>query len=86
MSRLIIDIDDKVYGWIKDGFPCENDFEPMVKAIANGILLEETKVSDFICENCRHNEGCDKLCPDKAIFLKYFNMFIESLGQESSNG
>ncbi len=58
MQKLVIELSDELYDWLKNGFPNnEEDYEPMLNAILNGTSLEEelgsvkAEINQYITEN-----------------------------------
>lgn len=49
--KLIIDISNEGYDWIKNGFPDNEDKEFLIKAVKNGIPYEERPQINILCEN-----------------------------------
>ncbi len=46
--KLIIDISNEGYDWIKNGFPDNEDKEFLIKAVKNGIPYDESPQGEWV--------------------------------------
>lgn len=58
--KLIIDIPEEGYDWIKNGFTDNEDKEFLIKAVKNGMPCDERPQGE--CRTCRHRDPEDKKC------------------------